>query len=546
MPVATAVTELSVRDAKLRKGLDRGVSSVRRYGRRVGAAVKGSATAVLAVGAAASGAAALFVRKFMNQEDAVKDLEAALQANGDAVDDLLPRYKEFAAGVQRTTTMGDEAVLSLMAQIRNLGILPAQMEQATMGAIGLAKALKLDANAAARYAALAMAGEYTILQRYVPALRTAETAAEKHAIVTDMMSKGFQQAQAETERLRGRLTQLRNRVGDIAEKIGQALLPGFEGWIEVGERVTTFVEKNMKTIQRWIGDLLWLGKIIGQWFVKQLAAFAEKGILVFTFYETLIENWQKVVEWAATAAAYYFVKWGNDIKHIFYDVVPAALEYWEDATRKTFKAIGDTLKFSIEFWRMNLADFFDKLATGKLGEFIFKLPTEVEPGKFGLPVPKDVKDTIDREWQEQLGAEMEILGGDLGRILGEEVSAEAAERMERFRRFIGKLLATAAPGRAPGAPGAPAPAPAAAEKQKAKQRSRVVFEGLEQSWKRITLAASKEDPALNETKKIANAAERTARAAGISAELDRKSFKLFLEIRGLLAGEAAEPGVYGA
>jgi len=178
------------------------------------AAVGGAAVAALGVQS---------VRAFSKQENAVNSLASALATNGDAVNTLLPKYEKFASQIQSQTTFGDEAILAQMAMIRNLGVMPDKMEEATKGAIGLSKALGLDSNAAARYTALAMQGEYTILQRYVPALRTATTAAEKQAIVTDLMNKGYQQAQEEANTTAGRLTQLKNAYGDVTEGIGQVI-----------------------------------------------------------------------------------------------------------------------------------------------------------------------------------------------------------------------------------------------------------------------------------------------------------------------------------
>jgi hypothetical protein len=103
--------------------------------------------------------------------------------------------------------------------------MPDKLETATRGAIGLAKALDLDSSAAARYTALAMQGEFTILQRYVPALRAATDAAEKERIVMALMTRGYRQAQAEVETLSGQKKQLSNLIGDLMEDIGAGLAP---------------------------------------------------------------------------------------------------------------------------------------------------------------------------------------------------------------------------------------------------------------------------------------------------------------------------------
>jgi hypothetical protein len=190
--------------------LNRFANQVKRYG--------------VIAGAAFAAASAKSVQMFAEQEDAERGLAAALRAHGDSVDLLLPKYKRFASRIQSQTKFGDEYVLSLMKQIRNLGIMPNQMEKVTRGAIGLSEALGLNIDSAARYTALAIQGETTILQRYVPALREAETAAEKQAIVQGLMARGFKQAQEAAETTGGQFTQVKNSIGDVMEGFGQLLV----------------------------------------------------------------------------------------------------------------------------------------------------------------------------------------------------------------------------------------------------------------------------------------------------------------------------------
>lgn len=178
-------------------------------------------------GGAFAAVAAKSVQAAMKQEDAERALAAALRSHGDAASDLMPYYTKLAAAMQRETVFGDELILQQMAQIRNLGVMPSQLEAATKGAIGLAAALGLDSKAAARYTALAMQGEYTILQRYVPALRAAETAAEKHAIVQDLMARGYAQAKEQAQTASGQFKQFKNSVGDLMEVFGGLVMELF-------------------------------------------------------------------------------------------------------------------------------------------------------------------------------------------------------------------------------------------------------------------------------------------------------------------------------
>jgi|TARA_Y100000310_G_scaffold338121_1_gene426915 hypothetical protein len=199
-----------------------------RLGASIGRAIKTGLKVGIAAMTAVVAASAVVVKAFAEQEKAVNSLESAMSSLGDDVAKLLPKFTKLAAEIQDLTGIADESTIALMAQIRNLGVMPDQMEKATKGAIGLAKALGLDANAAARYTALALQGEFTILQRYVPALRQATSEAEKQAIVTDLMNRGFKQSQAELDTVSGRWRELKGRVGDLFEAFGEAISKGID------------------------------------------------------------------------------------------------------------------------------------------------------------------------------------------------------------------------------------------------------------------------------------------------------------------------------
>jgi hypothetical protein len=93
--------------------------------------------------------------------------------------------------------------------------------------------------------ALALQGQFDMLGRYVPALKDAEEETEKMAILQRVMAAGFQQAQASAERTAGRFEQLKNRVGDLWERLGESISKGLDltGAFHAAERaVAAFIE----------------------------------------------------------------------------------------------------------------------------------------------------------------------------------------------------------------------------------------------------------------------------------------------------------------
>jgi len=69
-----------------------------------------------------------------------------------------------------------------------MGITTDTIEEATKGAIGLSKSLGIGTNAAMKALALSTQGNYQMLERYIPALRGANTESEKAAILSKAMT----------------------------------------------------------------------------------------------------------------------------------------------------------------------------------------------------------------------------------------------------------------------------------------------------------------------------------------------------------------------
>lgn len=193
------------------------------------------------------------LQKWDVQTQAVQKLSAALIANGKDADKLIPRYRRFASHLQRLTTVGDEATLQMMQMAETMGVV--DLEQAAKDAIGLSKALNLDLNTSMKMVALAAEGEFTMLNRYVPALRSAKDATEQAAIANKLFADGFKIAMTEAEVGLGAVKQLDNAWGDVMETVGgfvaRAVLPlakGLRDLITPAEDLTKTFEQQMDKV----------------------------------------------------------------------------------------------------------------------------------------------------------------------------------------------------------------------------------------------------------------------------------------------------------
>jgi len=235
------------------KGYERSLTTAEKrlnaFGRnaqRIGTSLTAAVTAPIA------GLSALAVKAFGEQERAELQLRAALQANGREVDVLFDRYTSLASALQDVTVIGDETTIRMFSQAEALGLTGEAAERAVRNAIGLSSALDLNARSALRYTAVLEEGDTTMLQRYLPALRTVEDESEKVALAQEMLANMFGSATAEAEAATGQITQMRNAVGDLLEVVGgivsEALLPFVNRLQDLAERAQELDEDVLRLV----------------------------------------------------------------------------------------------------------------------------------------------------------------------------------------------------------------------------------------------------------------------------------------------------------
>lgn len=291
MNFMTADVEIKVDDSGVPAQLNRVKSSVSKtvdkigaIFKRMGAAFKSAFVKMVRVakwGAVAiAGALTLATRAAMKQEDAMFLLDAALKISGDYTKELSEKFREFASEVQQTTIYGDEFVLALMQQQKSLGVTADKLEEASKMAIGLATATGRGVDSMSMYIALAMQGEFTMLRRYIPALRATTDATEQLKIVQEFAAAGFKLAEERAKTSSGALRQMWNALGDVAEVIGKALLPGLK---DTAIAIKEWAERNQKRISEWADIVATkIGIVINKvWeLVKFLTTDFKKGMVV--------------------------------------------------------------------------------------------------------------------------------------------------------------------------------------------------------------------------------------------------------------------------
>ena len=170
---------------------------------------------------------------YAKQERAERTLAAALSASGEYTNQRMQGLKDYAASIQRVTKYGDEEVLQLMALEKSLGVSGPRLKEATRMTIGLAAATGRNVNSMATYVAMAMQGNFTMLRRYIPALRTTTDKTKQLQIVMDFAARGFRVAEGDARTYSGTLKQMGNAFGDVKERLGMFAAEGLKPLFQV-------------------------------------------------------------------------------------------------------------------------------------------------------------------------------------------------------------------------------------------------------------------------------------------------------------------------
>ena len=226
-----------------RKALSSFGSSVLKVGKWLTVGFLAGATAL-------AGFAAKAISAYAEQESAHRSLAAALDAQGQSAKKLLPLLIDIAEAIQEETGADAEATVAGMAKMQMLGVQTSKLGEAARAVVAL-KSVGLDEAAAQKAVAMAMQGNYDMLNRYVPALRAATSEAEKARIVNDLFTKGYAQQKAALNTVQGQWDLLKTRLGDVWEEIGRGIARN-EGLMRVLRRAGDAVKSFGERIREWV------------------------------------------------------------------------------------------------------------------------------------------------------------------------------------------------------------------------------------------------------------------------------------------------------
>ena len=262
------------------------------------------------------------VAAFAIQEKAVLDLTAALKLQGHATEELMPDLQQYASELQALTNVGDEAVLATMKQLTLLGVHKDELKGATQAVIGLKEAGMSEA-AAVKALALAREGDFMALQRYIPALKTATTEAEKMDAVNKMAGDGFALASRGTETMGGALQALKNSWGDTLESVGELVAPWIKRIADMFNRIAPLIQEKIGLILPIMERMAKRAAEIGYWIFEQL-------VKAYTMVEAVINNFGTAVTLVWDSLKLAALLYVNQIIHNFTVALPMAGKWFVD------------------------------------------------------------------------------------------------------------------------------------------------------------------------------------------------------------------------
>jgi len=157
---------------------------------------------------------------FIAEEEAINDLNVALQATNTYTEEVSQSIQDWASEIQSVTTLGNELLLSVVAQGQAIAqVAKDDIPKLGQAALQISKLYKLDMNAAVLLVSKSLTSSTNALARYGVEFDTSGTKAEKLNAILAATSQGMIIAQGETMTLTGAQQQLGNTWGDFLEII---------------------------------------------------------------------------------------------------------------------------------------------------------------------------------------------------------------------------------------------------------------------------------------------------------------------------------------
>ena len=182
------------------------------------------------------------------QEQAEMKLSAAIKATGRSAEMSIGSLTRMASSLQKVTIYGDEATISAMAMLQQLGNLTQEgLENITPAVLDFASAMNIDLQTAASLVGKTLGSTTNALTRYGVEIDMTGTKEERLANLTQGLTDKFGgMAEAMGDTAYAADIKLKNALGDLAESMGGLISVESRGFIEL---LTSMTEKLKETAE---------------------------------------------------------------------------------------------------------------------------------------------------------------------------------------------------------------------------------------------------------------------------------------------------------
>jgi hypothetical protein len=170
------------------------------------------------------------------------------------------QFLELASAIQKTTVAGDEQVISAMAMLGTFNLTAEEVKGATPLVVDYARKFNIDLVNAATQVGKALDGQIGALKKNGVSIDEARYKTDRYGAVLEALSSqvgGFAEAEAQT--FSGQVQQMKNQLGDLAEAIGQGVIPVFSTFVTGAGRVVDAFDGLSPQVKTGVGTFAALG-----------------------------------------------------------------------------------------------------------------------------------------------------------------------------------------------------------------------------------------------------------------------------------------------
>jgi hypothetical protein len=252
---------------------------------------KMAGVAMLGAGASIVAGLTMAVKAAAEEDAGIQKLRQTMANLGLSYDDCKDSLEAWIDAEQQKTTVSDteqrESLSKLLVMTGNL----AKSQELLSLAMDMAVGTGRDLSSTVDTLGYALAGNWGMVNRMIPALANVSTEEEKWAFLRE---KFVGQAAAYSQTLAGQFTLLKNNLGDLKEAIGETLVGAVTPLVENANKLIQHLKDLDPALKQWITTT---GLVVGA------IGLLSGGLFVLLGYlPKVIEGYKALVEWSGAAA----------------------------------------------------------------------------------------------------------------------------------------------------------------------------------------------------------------------------------------------------